>query len=133
MTQQNDIPADNTFDVELKTLVDANFFTLAYEIEEHIRHGWRIHQQHYPVHLFTHYEVTLYKNIGTINRVRDSILGVIGARGEAVKEKSSELAKVHIVKAHEKAKRESQQRKTGKDAQTMLESVLKVKEGGDES
>lgn len=116
------IAADNTFDVELKTLVEVSFTTLAYEIEEHIRHGWRIHKDHYPVYNYTCYEVTLYKNLQTINRVKDSILSVIEARGEAHAEKNAE----NLGKARKARVEKTQERKSGPAVQGMMASLEAV-------
>lgn len=122
-----EVAADNAFDVETKILVEVNFVTLVYEIEEHIRHGWRVHQESFPVFTYSHYEVTLFKNRQTINRVKDSILGVIEARGEAHAEKNAE----NLGKARKARVEKTQERKSGPAVQGMMASLEAAKEDKD--
>lgn len=124
----NNIPANTPDNVDMKIICESSFFALMHEIEDHLTRGWRIHPDHAPVAHFTSYEVTLLKNRASINRTRDRIDEVLGAREEANTQKRAEA----VAKAVETTKQKTQQRKTGKNVQTMMESVLKVKEGGDE-
>lgn len=124
----SNIPATTPDNVDLKIICEVSFFALIHELEDHLTRGWRVHPDYAPVANFTSFEVTLLKNRASMNRTRDRIDEVLGAREEANAEKKAEAA----AKAAQTTKEKTQQRKTGKNAQTMLESVLKVKEGGDE-
>lgn len=124
----SDIPANTPDNVDMKIICESSFYKLMYEIEDHLTRGWRLHPDYAPVANFTSFEVTLLKNRASMNRTRDRIDEVLGAREEANMQKNVQ----HMAKVHEVTKQKTQQRKTGKNAQTMLESVLKVKEGGNE-
>lgn len=123
------IPANTPDNVDMKIICEVSFFALIHELEDHLTRGWRVHPDYAPVANFTSFEVTVLKNRASMNRTRDRIDEVLGAREEANAEKKAEAA----AKGREAMKEKTQQRKTGKNAQTMLESVNKVKEGGDES
>lgn len=124
----NNIPANTPDNVDMKIICEVSFFALIHELEDHLTRGWRIHPDYAPVANFTSFEVTLLKNRASMNRTRDRIDEVLGAREEANAEKKAEAA----AKGRESVKEKTQQRKTGKNVQTMMESVNRVKEGGDE-
>lgn len=123
---QNNVPANTPDNVEMKTLTNPNFFVLMHEVEEHLTHGWRIHPDYAPVAHFTTYEVVLRKDRVSINRVRDRIDSVLGAREEANTQKRSEAA----AKAAETTKRQTQQRKSGRNVQDMMASIQGGKDAG---
>lgn len=122
--------ADVPNNVEMKTLVNSNFFVLVHEIEEHISHGWRVHPDYAPVANFTHYEVVLRKDLASIKRVQERIDSVLEARGDATKEKQQ----ANIAKAHKASKQKAVERKVVAEATAsdMMASIKKVVEGGDE-
>lgn len=122
----NQIPANTPNNVDLKIICEASFFALMHEIEDHLTRGWRIHPEHSPVAHFTTYEVTLLKNRASINRTRDRIDEVLGAREEANTQKRSEAA----AKAVETTKQKTQQRKNGKNVQDMMASIHGAKDEG---
>lgn len=121
----NNIPSNTPDNVDMKIICEVSFFALMHEIEDHLTRGWRLHPDYAPVANFTSFEVTLLKNRASMNRTRDRIDEVLGAREEANLQKNVQ----HMAKVHEVTKQKTQQRKTGKNAQTMLESVLRVKDG----
>jgi len=45
-----------------KTITNPNFAVLMLEVQDHLRAGWEIDENHYPVAHFVYYEVTLVKD-----------------------------------------------------------------------
>lgn len=121
-----EIAADTSADVECKQIVEVSIHALIHEIEDHVSYGWRCDPNNPPMNMFSYFEVWLYKDRASINRVRDRIDSVIGARAENLKEKQSE----NVQMAVETTKQRTKERKQGKAAQAMQASLEGVKDEG---
>lgn len=122
----NDTAANTSADVECKRIVEVSIHALIHEIEEHVSYGWRYDPKNPPMNMFAYFEVWLYKDRASINRVRDRIDSVIGARADNLKEKQSE----NVQLAAETTKQRTKERKQGKTAQAMQASLEGVKDEG---
>jgi hypothetical protein len=86
--ESNDIVEGNT---EYKTIASPNFTEVMYEAEKYLQQGWALSEEQYPFHSFVLYEVHLYKNTTTMNRLFSRVQAMQEGKEVMTTEKRREI------------------------------------------